>query len=38
VMVEDYDALCDLMGLEKHPLRNPLSIYGENAAELNKER
>lgn len=38
VMVKDYDALCDLMGLEKHPLRNPLSIYGENAAELNEGR
>lgn len=38
VMVTDYKSLCDLMGLEEHPLRNPLSIYGENAAELNEER
>lgn len=38
VMVTDYKSLCDLMGLEEHPLRNPLSIYGEHAAELNEER
>ncbi|WOJ95158.1 ABC transporter ATP-binding protein [Congregibacter variabilis] len=38
VMVSDYQSLCELMGLEEHPLRNPLSIYGENAAELNEER
>jgi putative ABC transport system ATP-binding protein len=38
VMVRDYESLCELMGLEEHPLRNPLSIYGENAAELNEER
>ncbi|MDB4476149.1 ABC transporter ATP-binding protein/permease [bacterium] len=38
VMVRDYQSLCELMGLEEHPLRNPLSIYGENAAELNEER
>ncbi|WP_439100331.1 ABC transporter transmembrane domain-containing protein [Congregibacter sp.] len=38
VMVTDYESLCDLMGLEEHPLRTPLSIYGENAAELNGEQ
>ncbi|MDP5071880.1 MAG: ABC transporter ATP-binding protein/permease [Congregibacter sp.] len=38
VMVKDYESLCELMGLEEHPLRTPLSIYGENAAELNEER
>lgn len=37
-MVGDYDALCDMMGMEKHPLREPLSIYGESAVEFNSER
>lgn len=32
-MVTDYDALCDLMGLEQHHLRPPLSIYGEYASD-----
>jgi putative ABC transport system ATP-binding protein len=38
VMVQDYDALCEMMGLEEHPMRTPLSIYGENGAELHRER
>ncbi|MFK8042984.1 ABC transporter transmembrane domain-containing protein [Congregibacter sp.] len=38
VMVTDYESLCDLMGMEEHPMRSPLSIYGENAAELNEEQ
>ena len=32
-MVEDYDSLCELMGLEEHPMRAPQSIYGEYAGE-----
>jgi putative ABC transport system ATP-binding protein len=38
IMVQDYDSLCEIMGLEEHPLRTPLSIYGENGAELSRER
>ena len=29
-MEADYDSLCINMGLSKHPLRSPLSIYGED--------
>jgi hypothetical protein len=31
-MVDEYDELCEVMGLVEHPMRVPLSIYGENAA------
>lgn len=29
-MEPNYDSLCQNMGLSQHPLRNPLSIYGED--------
>jgi putative ABC transport system ATP-binding protein len=35
-MVGDYQALCEMMGMEDHPLRDPLSIYGESAAEIRR--
>lgn len=38
VMVDDYGSLCSTMGLAEHPLRQPLSIYGENAANPLQER
>ena len=36
-MEESYDALCESMGLSQHPLRDPLSIYGEDVAGLFEE-
>ena len=33
-MVDEYESLCATMGLAEHPLRVPLSIYGEDAAAL----
>lgn len=36
-MVNNYDELCSTMGLEEHPQRDPLSIYGENAANVVRE-
>ena len=30
-----YESLCESMGLSEHPLRAPLSIYGEDVAVLN---
>ncbi len=38
IMVNDYESLCAVMGLTEHPLRVPLSIYGENAAALNGDK
>lgn len=38
VMVSDYESLCTQMGMEAHPLRSPLSIYGESAVEVVNDR
>jgi putative ABC transport system ATP-binding protein len=37
IMVNDYDELCDVMGLAEHPMRVPLSIYGETAVSARRE-
>jgi putative ABC transport system ATP-binding protein len=37
IMVNDYDKLCDVMGLAEHPMRVPLSIYGETAVSARRE-
>jgi putative ABC transport system ATP-binding protein len=37
IMVNNYDELCDVMGLAEHPMRVPLSIYGETAVSAQRE-
>ncbi|MEO1080622.1 MAG: ABC transporter ATP-binding protein [Pseudomonadota bacterium] len=37
IMVNDYDGLCEVMGLAEHPMRVPLSIYGETAVSARRE-
>ena len=37
VMVRNYDELCEVMGLAEHPMRVPLSIYGETAVSADRE-
>ena len=37
IMVKNYDELCDVMGLAEHPMRVPLSIYGETAVSARRE-
>jgi len=37
VMVREYEELCELMGLAEHPMRVPLSIYGETAVSADRE-
>jgi len=37
VMVDEYDELCDVMGLAEHPMRVPLSIYGETAVSMDRD-
>ena len=36
IMVDEYDELCEVMGLVEHPMRVPLSIYGETAVSADR--
>lgn len=36
-MVDEYEELCEVMGLVEHPMRVPLSIYGENAVSVDRD-
>ncbi len=37
IMVGEYDELCEVMGLVEHPMRVPLSIYGETAVSMDRD-